>query len=411
MVKLRIFVGIAFFLTLMPLVVQAQSQAYQGESLYELKCGRCHLVYAPQKYSPEEWKTVMKEMGPLSGLNEETEKAIITYLDDNAGEKKLGGLPTAPVLGGYIYTEFFSSEASTDTFDIHYLNVNLAGRLHERISYRAEFEFEHGGGEAEPPFIEQAYMDVWFKRNMALRIGAIIAPFNRFDDFHAPLENMMVTRPQMSREISVSAWKEVGINLHGNIFITPDFYLNYDAYMINGLGSGSRLRGSRQYRDNNDAKSIGYRVSGVFQDQWELGTSLYHGAWDDDGNHDVDMLGFHFLGRLDDFSLYAEYARALSDNPEPQDKGNMDGYFIQGSYLLFSKFRPSVRIGNLDYLDLGNQLGRKPTDFDRMILALGFNYYLSNSIVFKFEYDFYFPGEREEDANKNLLALQAAVRF
>jgi hypothetical protein len=254
-------------------------------------------------------------------------------------------------------------------------------------------------------------MDVWFKRNMALRIGAIIAPFNRFDDFHAPLENILVTRPQVSREIGVSAWKDVGINLHGNIFITDDIYLNYDAYMINGLGSGSRLRSSRQYRDNNDTKSLGYRVSGVFQDQWELGTSLYHGAWDDNGNHDVNLLGFHFLGRLGEFNLYAEYAKALSENSDPQDKGKMDGYFIQGSYLFLGKFRTSARFGNLDYLDLGNQLGRKPTDFDRMILALGLNYYLTNSIVFKFEYDFYFPGEREEDTKKNLLALQAAVRF
>lgn len=411
MTRIKFFVGIAFLLTLLPLVVQAQTEAYQGEKLYELKCGRCHLAYAPQKFSAEEWKTVMKEMGPLSGLNEETEKSIMGYLEENAGEKKIGGLPTAPVLGGYIYTEFFSSEASTDTFDIHYLNINLTGRLHKSVSYRAEFEFEHGGGEAEPPFIEQAYMDVWFKRNMALRIGAIIAPFNRFDDFHAPLENILVTRPQMSREIGVSAWKDVGIDLHGNIFITDDIYLNYDAYMINGLGSGSRLRSSRQYRDNNDAKSLGYRVSGVFQDQWELGTSLYHGAWDDNGNHDVNLLGFHFLGRLGEFNLYAEYAKALSENSDPQDKGKMDGYFIQGSYLFLGKFRTSARFGNLDYLDLGNQLGRKPTDFDRMILALGLNYYLTNSIVFKFEYDFYFPGEREEDTKKNLLALQAAIRF
>ena len=411
MTRIKFFIGVAFLLTLLPLVMQAQSEAYQGEKLYELKCGRCHLAYAPQKFSVEEWKTVVKEMGPLSGLTEETEKSIMDYLEENAGEKKIGGLPTAPVLGGYIYTEFFSSKASTDTFDIHYLNVNLAGRLHDRVSYKAEFEFEHGGGGAEPPFIEQAYMDVWFKRNMALRIGAIIAPFNRFDDFHAPLENKMITRPQMSREINVSAWKEVGVNLHGNIFITQDFYLNYDAYVINGLGSGSRLRKSRQYTDNNDAKSLGYRVSGVFQDQWELGTSLYHGAWDDDGDHDVDMLGFHFLGRFGDFNLHAEYAKALSENPDSTEKGKMDGYFVQGSYLFLGKFRPSVRFGNLDYLDLGNRLGRKPTDYDRRILALGLNYYLTNSIVFKFEYDFYFSGEREEDTNKNLLALQAAVRF
>lgn len=411
MQKLRLFLGFAVIMTLLPLFAQAQSEAYQGEKLYELKCGRCHLAYAPQKFSAEEWKTVMKEMSPLSGLNEETEKSIMTYLEANAGEKRTGGLPTAPVIGGYIYTEFISSEASTDTFDIHYLNVNLTGRLHERVSYRAEFEFEHGGGEEEPPFIEQAYMDVWFKRNMALRIGAIITPFNRFDDFHAPLENLMVTRPQASREIAVSAWKEVGVNLHGNIFITQDFYLNYDAYMINGLGNGSRLRTSRQYRDNNDAKSLGYRVSGVYLDQWELGTSLYHGPWDNEGLYDVTMLGLHLLGSVGDFRLYAEYAKALSKNPDPLVEGKMDGYFVQGSYLFLGKFRPSVRFGNLDYLDPGNRLGRSRTDFDRKILALGFNYYLTNSIVFKFEYDFYFPGEREADTDKNLLALQAAVRF
>ncbi len=369
------------------------------------------MPYAPQKMSIQEWNTVMKEMGPLSGLSEETEKAIFVYLEENAGKGKIGDLPSSPVLGGYIYTEFFSSPASTDTFDIHYLNINLAGRLHERVSYRAEFEFEHGGGEAEPPFIEQAYMDVWFMRNMALRIGAILAPFNRFDDFHAPLENFMITRPQSAREIGVSAFKDVGLSLHGNIFVVEELYLNYDAYVINGLGNGSRLRSSRQYRDNNDAKSFGYRVSGVYKDRFELGTSLYHGSWDDDSRHDVNMLGFHALGRAGDFNLYAEYAKALSQNPQPTEEGKMDGYFVQGSYLFNKKIRPSIRYGTLDYLDMGYELGRKPANFDRKVLAFGLNFYLTNSIVFKAEYDFYFEGERVEEQDNDLLAFQAAVRF
>ena len=391
--------------------VGAQSDFYQGERLYDLKCGRCHMPYAPQKMSLDEWTTVMKEMGPLSGLNEETEKEILAYLEQNAGKGKIGDLPSSPVLGGYIYTEFFASPASTNTFDVHYLNINLTGRLHDRVSYRAEFEFEHGGGEAEPPFIEQAYMDVWFMRNMALRIGAILAPFNRFDDFHAPLENFMVTRPQMSREIGVSAFKDVGLNLHGNIFIVKDLYLNYDAYVINGLGNGSRLRSSRQYRDNNDAKSFGYRVSGVYKDRFELGTSLYHGAWDNDGKHDVNMLGFHFLGKAGDFNLYTEYAKALSQNLKPTDDGNMDGFFVQGSYLIIKKFRPSIRYGTLDYLDMGDKLGRKPTDYDRRVLALGLNFYLTNSIVFKAEFDFNLEGKRVEEKDNDLLAFQAAFRF
>ena len=80
MTKVRLFISLAFLLTLPPLSVRAQSHASQGENLYELKCGRCHLAYAPQKFSAEEWKTVMKEMAPLSGLTEETEKSITTYL-------------------------------------------------------------------------------------------------------------------------------------------------------------------------------------------------------------------------------------------------------------------------------------------------------------------------------------------
>jgi hypothetical protein len=396
---------------LLPLTVYAQGETYRGERLYDLKCGRCHMAYAPQKYSVDEWITVVKEMGPLSGLTEETESAIMAYLEQNAAERKRGALPTSPVIGGYLYTEFFSSPARTDTFDIHYLNINLTGRLHERVSYRAEFEFEHGGGEDEPPFVEQAFMDVWFRRNVALRIGALLTPFNRFDDFHAPLENLLVTRPQVAREIGVSAFKEVGVDLHGNLFLSDDFYLNFNTYVINGLGAGSRLRTGRQYRDNNDAKSLGYRVSGVFMDRWEFGTSYYHGAWDDDGNHDLDMFGFHFLGKVGDLSFYGEYSNAVSENPELTEEGEADGFFVQTSYLIKGRFRPTVRYGTLDYLDLGSELGRKPTDLDVMIMAFGFNYYLTNSIVFKIEYDFIMEGDRKEPEDNNLLGLQAAIRF
>jgi hypothetical protein len=74
-------------------------------------------------------------------------------------------------------------------------------------------------------------------------------------------------------------------------------------------------------------------------------------------------------------------------------------------------FRPTIRYGTLDYLDLGDMLGPKPTDYDTKVLALGFNYYLTRAIVFKVEYDIIGEGERKEPADNNLLAFQAAVRF
>ena len=84
---------------------------------------------------------------------------------------------------------------------------------------------------------------------------------------------------------------------------------------------------------------------------------------------------------------------------------------MQTSYLILEKFRPTVRFGTLDYLDSSNLLGRKPTDKDVKILALGFNFYLTEAIVFKIEYDFVMEGQRAETKDNNLLALQAAVRF
>jgi hypothetical protein len=215
----------------------------------------------------------------------------------------------------------------------------------------------------------------------------------------------------MSREIGVSAWKDVGINLHGSVFLSPDLYLNYDAYVINGLGAGSRLRSSRHYRDNNDAKSFGFRLSGIYADQWEAGASYYHGAWDDTGKFDLSMYGLHFLGKISDFDIYAEYSKANSENPLDLEDGDMDGFFIQLSYLYEGKFRPTVRYGRLNYLDLSDQLGRKPTDFDRNTLAIGLNYYLTRAIVFKAEYEMFMEGDRKADVSNNVLAFQAAVRF
>ena len=387
-----------------------QEDADKGEKLYQLKCGRCHFAYSPQRYALEEWKTIVQDMGPLSGLNDESEAAILTYLGEETN-KEGKDLPTHPVLGGYLYTEYFASEASTDTFDLHYLNFNISGRLHERVSYKAEFELEHGGGGGDPPFVEQAYLDVWFMKNSALRIGAMLTPFNRFDEFHGPIENLLVTRPQMSREIGVSAWKEVGINFHGNIFIHNGFYLTYDLYAINGLGSGSRLRKSRHYKDNNDAKSLGFRLAGVIADRVEVGTSYYSGAWDDDSEFNLSMFGVHLLGKFGDFSLHAEYSHSNSENPSPFEEGIGEGFFVQLSYLVADQFRPTVRYGTLDYLDNGALLGRKPTDYDTKVMAVAFNFYLTKAIVFKFEYDFIMEGDRKTDKDNNLLALQAAVLF
>jgi hypothetical protein len=44
----------------------------------------------------------------------------------------------------------------------------------------------------------------------------------------------------------------VGVDVHGYVNLADQASLGFDLYAANGLGDGSRLRGSRQYRDSNE---------------------------------------------------------------------------------------------------------------------------------------------------------------
>ena len=91
----------------------------------------------------------------------------------------------------------------------------------------------------------------------------------------------------------------------------------------------------------------------------------------------------------------------------------MGGYFFQASRLFHGKFRPTLRIGALDYLDPGSQLGRDPGrgDKDLTEFVLSLAYYPTPKVALKAEYIFFGEGTRMEEVDNNLFGLQAALRF
>jgi len=402
-------------LLVLTFVVATQSSASeqaQVRDLYANKCGRCHRAYEPQEYSAGQWQSWMQTMRGKAGLTTNQYEQLTTYLVAEGGGTSTEPAATGPQVGGYLYTEYFQSQEETSNFDLHYLAIKLSGAANERITYFAEFELEHGG-KGDNTFVEQAYLDYWLVPQVAAKIGAMLTPFGRFDENHDPLSNHLITRPQVAREIGVSAWKEVGVDVHGFANLGTDNVLLFDVYTINGLGAGSNLRGSRQYRDNNEDLAFGGRLSLVHADVVEFGGSVYNGAWDDDGNHDVTSVGAHLLVTTQPVDIFAEYRDASSENPGALADGEMSGYFVQASRLFAEKFRPAVRYGALDYLDPGDALGRDPAKGDKDLteLALGFAYYPTPKVAFKIEYTFFGEGDRKPETDNNVLGLQAAVDF
>ena len=77
-----------------------------------------------------------------------------------------------------MYTEYFRSPEKTKNFDLHYLAFAVSGSVMENVNYMGEFELEHGG-KGDNTFVEQAYIDWWFRPNVALKVGAMLTPFFR----------------------------------------------------------------------------------------------------------------------------------------------------------------------------------------------------------------------------------------
>ena len=392
-------------------VMSAPALAKPTDRLYELKCGRCHAAHDPTEYAAEEWVGLVNSMKSQAALTVAEMEELVAYLESESreGQSEEG---SGPMLGGYLYTEYFRTSEKAKNFDIHYLAVSISGWASEQISYFGEFELEHGG-KGDNTFVEQAYIDYWLTRNVAVKIGGLLTPFNRFDEFHDPLGNALITRPQMAREIGVSAWKDVGVDLHGFARLNEETAVNFDFYAINGLGAGVNLRGSRQYRDNNEQLAFGGRLNVVYRDFLEVGGSAYRGAWDDAGDLDLTMLGGHFMLRTGVANVYGEWAQATSENAADAEEGEMSGYFVQASRLIQSRYRPAIRWGGLDYLDRGDLLGRNAGKGDKELteLAFAFSYYPTSPVVFKVEYTFFKEGDRVAEKDDDQLGLQAAVRF
>lgn len=389
-------------------IASTAGAASADRGLYERKCGRCHVAYDPSDFTADEWPGVLLSMKAQAALSPEEQRTLLDWLGEENGDGPAG--VSGPKLGGYLYAEYFETEQKSVNYDIHYLSISVSGTAAENIAYLGELELEHGG-KGDDVFVEQAWLDYWFLPNAALKIGAILTPFNRFDEFHDPLGNYTITRPQSARAIGVSAWKEVGVDLHGYVAVGSEASVGFDLYTVNGLGDGENLRGSRQYRDNNEDKAFGGRVNILYRDLLEAGGSAYRGAWDDDGELNVDLFGGHAMLRSPFVEIYGEYAGGTSENIAGTKDGEMSGFFVQASRLFASRYRPTVRYGELDYLDGGDALGRKPTDADRKELGITFAYYPTPRVVFKAEGTFFMEGNRAEDVNDDQFGLQAAVRF
>lgn len=380
----------------------------------------------------------------VAKIEEKIDKKLINveYVGRYQGPFQKGGLliknPSGfgnVSVGGYADMEFENFENSNSTFDQARFIINVGAQPHERLMFYSEYEIEHGGtnypggnGEAK---IEQAWASYVINDWMTLKGGIVLVPFGKFNLLHDSDIQDLTERPLVSRRILGSTWTDAGFGLLGEIPVgeklslglLPDAYLNYEAYVVNGLDEDISDTGIRDARgsasnDLNNAKDFVGRLGIGLNRNLELGLTGYFGKFGRtgsatrNGKDDILGIGSDITFKRGPFELVGDFAYfdfkdgALVDHDNDNAVGDetlppkyMRGFYIEQRWHFWPKFLNNTFLGRgfddpkftlvsrYDWVNIGDDgdaVGTGPNKERRF--TLGMNYRPIESWVFKLEY-------------------------
>lgn len=314
---------------------------------------------------------------------------------------------------GYITNEFFAQQGKRSTFDNHYFNVFISSQLFDRIFIEGQLEYEHGGDLVE---LRYGYADYKISEAFVIRSGKFLVPAGEFNEYLYPeYLNKTFSRAYVNREISPSAWGEIGIQIRGRFNRSGVATPFYAVYVVNGLngesGAGIRgLRGNSRDTDtgSNDNKAFGGAFGVDLGKDITISTNYYSGKYTEDNELNLSILGASFYMNKEKYSIWGEYHLATQEAyNDPTDvslglnKLNKNGFYIQGGYMITKKIESIVRYDAIT-LD-GAQ------ENDRSRFTLGGNYHLKKNAVVKVNYEL--RSNDGLDVDDDFFGVQLSVGF
>jgi hypothetical protein len=331
------------------------------------------------------------------------------------------------VITGYGFGEYdWDQNANTNTFTAQFNPVFLF-RLNDWILWESELEIKlPSDGETETN-LEFGQADVFLHKYLELVAGKSLLPFGNFiEREHPPWINKFVTNPLPLREGDdggVLPFSTIGAQLRGGIPLTGrGTSVEYTAWVSNGPNYESNDVGANfttNNFDNNRNKAFGARF--IFYPlpldaglgRLGFGGSTYDGKWDSGGDLWFRSWGVNAAYQLGAADLRGEYIDTQRDLPSDSEisHDNRQGWYIQGAYSLSQLRVPYIdRVGLVARYSRQDQRAVTSDEFlphPRQV-SVGFDYWLTPSVAFKFEYDRDIP---ESAPNNNEIHTQLAVGF
>ena len=335
-------------------------------------------------------------------------------------------------VGGYADIEFENFENSNSTFDQARFILNIGAIPHERLLFYSEYEIEHGGpnasdvGEAK---VEQAWASYLINDMINVRGGIVLVPFGKFNLLHDSDIQDLTERPIVARRLAAATWIEAGFGAFGEFAIgealnwkmLPDFYLNYESYIINGLDEDISDVGMRNAKgaietDTNNNKAFVGRLGFGLNRNLELGLSGYSGKFGRSGNSTRNGkdgllgIGADVNFKRGPFELVGDFAYFDFEDGALVDHDNSDttaavsapkymrGFYLEPRFHFWPQFLNNTflsrgfkdpkltLLSRYDWVDIGDDGDAGSGANKESRFTLGLNYRPIESWVFKLEY-------------------------
>jgi hypothetical protein len=414
--------------------VSAMKQAYEGRiATLEAEVHELRANGVPQQRSAEQ------RVNDAMGKNEPGVAIAATVRTNNTVQGS-----TAIRLGGYSEFTYIDRQTRTPEFDQLRTVLELSARIHERISFYTEFEFEHGAVIAGPEEtqgeieLEQAYVDYNIDKALNFRAGMMLVPVGHYNLYHEGFVNNLVDRPLVNRRIIPTTWFEEGLGFYGKPIDNSVLGLSYEAYMYNPAMTGGvdPIAGFRDIHNegkspNSDQKAAAARL--VFEparkfkniaDTFEFGLSGFVSGFggfkgaDENGDPIRFSPGRLYVTAADvtwerkNIGFRGEAALAHSDVGinDTGHKQTAFGYYAEAYYKFwpcflnsspFGKFKDPKLVAALryDYVDLNQEADATPS-IQRVTAGIGYRPVPRTVIKFDYQFDWQGSGLRDFDGSE-----------
>lgn len=360
-------------------------------------------IDALQTQLAQQDQTASQKADQLEAQVEAQQEAIAVVADAIEEQSE----PTNRVkIGGYGELHYNDLD-SGEEIDFHRFVMFFGYDFNEKTRFFSEFELEHalaGDGKPGEVELEQAYIEYLFNDSTKGTAGVSLVPVGILNETHEPDTFFGVERNNVEKNIIPATWWEAGIGFNKQF----NERVGLDLFLSSGLNtpiSGSKaflIRNGRQKVAEAQASDLAYTARLRYNPMpgLQLAATYQHQTDLTQGAADVaaDLFEVNAQYQNGGFGLKALYANwDLDNNVDAINAARAEqmGYYIEPSY----RFGGAREFGVFARYSVYNNNAADSNALDVEQMDIGFNYWLTPTTVFKFDYQDQSEGGSDDGFN------------